>query len=63
MMTQMCEARNAKAYFVPSEYSGDNGVMIAWCGLLHYKYDCVPRVKDKILPNWRIDEVQICWIK
>jgi N6-L-threonylcarbamoyladenine synthase/protein kinase Bud32 len=63
MITKMCEERNAKAYFVPPKYSGDNGVMIAWCGLLHYKYDCVPKVEDKILPNWRIDEVQMCWIK
>jgi N6-L-threonylcarbamoyladenine synthase/protein kinase Bud32 len=63
MMTQMCGARNAKAYFVPLEYASDNPVMIAWCGLLHYKYGCIPKVKDKILPNWRIDQVQICWMK
>jgi universal protein Kae1 len=63
MMKIMCEERGAKMYVVPEKYSGDNGVMIAWCGLLHYKYSCVPKVKDKILPKWRIDEVSICWMK
>jgi N6-L-threonylcarbamoyladenine synthase/protein kinase Bud32 len=63
MMKIMCEERRAKMYVVPEKYSGDNGVMIAWCGLLHYKYGCVPKIKDKILPKWRIDEVSICWMK
>jgi N6-L-threonylcarbamoyladenine synthase/protein kinase Bud32 len=63
MMRIMCEERGAKMYVVPEKYSGDNPVMIAWCGLLHYKYGCVPKVKDKILPKWRIDEVPICWMK
>jgi N6-L-threonylcarbamoyladenine synthase/protein kinase Bud32 len=63
MISIMCDERGAKFYVVPPEYSSDNGVMIAWCGLLHYKYGCVPKVKDKILPKWRIDQVPICWIK
>jgi glycoprotease/Kae1 family metallohydrolase len=63
MMKLMCEERGAKFYVVPPEYSGDNPIMIAWCGLLHYKFGCMPKVKDKILPNWRIDQVPICWMK
>lgn len=63
MITTMCQERGAKAFFVPPEYSGDQGVQIAWCGLLHYKYGCIIETKDKILPKWRIDQVPICWIK
>lgn len=63
MMNQMCEERGAKMYVVPQEYSGDQGVQIAWCGLLHYKHGCVVKIKDKILPKWRIDQVPICWVK
>jgi len=63
MMSIMCEERKAKFYVVQPKYSGDNGVMIALCGLLEYKYGCTPKIKDKVLPKWRIDEVRICWIK
>ncbi|MEM7826278.1 MAG: KEOPS complex N(6)-L-threonylcarbamoyladenine synthase Kae1 [Candidatus Aenigmatarchaeota archaeon] len=57
MMKKMCEGRNAKLYVVPAEYSGDNGVMIAWTGLLAYKSNWKPEFKDIIKPKWRIDEV------
>jgi glycoprotease/Kae1 family metallohydrolase len=63
MMKIMCEERGAKMYVVPEKYSGDNGVMIAWTGLLAYKSGWKQSFKDKILPKWRIDEVEITWIK
>jgi tRNA A37 threonylcarbamoyltransferase TsaD len=37
--------------------------MIAWTGLLAFKSGWKADFKDKILPKWRIDEVQITWIK
>ena len=37
MLNIMCKERNAKFYAVPLKYSGDNGVMIAWQGLIQYK--------------------------
>jgi glycoprotease/Kae1 family metallohydrolase len=63
ILSIMCEERGAKMYVVPKEYSGDNAVMIAWTGLLAYKSGWKPNFKDKILPKWRIDEVEITWIK
>ncbi|MEM5802020.1 MAG: KEOPS complex N(6)-L-threonylcarbamoyladenine synthase Kae1 [Candidatus Aenigmatarchaeota archaeon] len=62
MIKVMCEERGAKFFVVPEEYSGDQGVMIAWTGILAYKSGWKPDFKDKIKPNWRIDQVSITWI-
>ena len=62
MMEKMCEERGADFHVVPQEYSGDNGAMIAWTGLLAYKSGWKANFKDKIKPRWRIDEVDITWI-
>ncbi|MEM5882775.1 MAG: hypothetical protein QXQ77_00860, partial [Candidatus Aenigmatarchaeota archaeon] len=62
MMKVMCEERGAKLYVVPEKYSGDNGVMIAWVGLLAYKSGWKPTFKDRIKPKWRIDEVEVTWV-
>ena len=58
MMKIMCEERGAKMFVVPQEYSSDNGVMIAWTGLLAYKRNLFEETKDLIKPKWRIDEVK-----
>lgn len=63
MMEIMCEERGAKFFVVPHEYATDNGAMIAWLGLLAHKSGWKLKTKDKILPKWRIDDVEITWIK
>ena len=61
MLNTMCEERGAKFYAVPMEYSGDNGVMIAWAGILAYKSG--ERIKElKPISRWRTDEVEVKWI-
>jgi len=63
MLEIMCKERNAKFFAGPLEYSGDNGVMIAWLGLLFYKHGITtPIEKSKIRQKWRIDEVEIPWL-
>lgn len=57
MVSIMCKERGAKFFVVPQEYSGDCGSMIAWTGILAYKHKKIPKIKDKILPRWRIDQV------
>jgi N6-L-threonylcarbamoyladenine synthase len=60
----MCKERGAKFYSVPFEYSGDNGAMIAWTGILAYKNGQNP-VKSKnadFMQKWRTDEVEVKWI-
>jgi len=63
MMNRMCKDRGAKLFAVPHEYSGDNGSMIALVGMMAYKSGWKQEVKNKINPNWRIDEVEVTWLK
>lgn len=61
MLEIMCKERNAKFFVVPKEYSGDNGAMIAWNGILVHKSGY--KTKDsRIKKKWRTDEVDITWI-
>jgi len=47
---------------VPPEYSGDNGAMIAYTGLLAAKSNVTVSVEESIVrPRWRIDKVDIPW--
>jgi universal protein Kae1 len=60
MLEKMCSARGAKFYAVPLEYSGDQGAMIAWQGILQQKEAVAPEKAD-ILPHERTDEVEVTW--
>ena len=55
----MCEDRGTKMYVVPEEFSGDQGAMIAWTGILAKDSK---QIEDKINPNWRVDQVDVTWI-
>ncbi len=61
MCSIMCSERGAKFYAVPTEYSGDNGAMIAYTGMLQHTAAQSPAVKD-FRRNWRTDEVEVGWI-
>ncbi len=61
MVKTMCDERGAKFLVVPFEYSGDNGVNIAWAGMLAHSSGWNAGFKDLIRPRWRIDEVEITW--
>ena len=63
----MCKERKTKFYFVPVKYSGDQAVQIAWTGILQYKsnkkyYDSLKLQDIDIIPNWRVEQVNITWI-
>ena len=64
MLGTMCRERGGKFAVVPMEYSGDNGAMIAWTGMLGLKSGQKPLDPDKaeILPRWRTDEVEVRWV-
>lgn len=47
---------------VPSEFSGDNGAMIAYAGMLEAKAGITVDVdKSQVRPRWRVDEVEAKW--
>ncbi|MEM5799654.1 MAG: KEOPS complex N(6)-L-threonylcarbamoyladenine synthase Kae1 [Candidatus Aenigmatarchaeota archaeon] len=63
MLEIMCKERGAKLFSVPIKYAGDNGVMIAWTGLIMYKSGVKTRLKDSfIIKDWRVDEVDVKWM-
>ncbi len=64
MLDIMCNERGGKFAVVPNEYSGDNGAMIAWTGVLAHKSGQKPlNLKDaQVLPRWRTDQTEISWL-
>jgi len=56
----MCRERDAKCYIPKNQFLVDNGLMIAWLGLLQYKSDGVSK-DTKIRPYERTDDVEIRW--
>jgi universal protein Kae1 len=64
MVETMCRERGAKSAVVPLEYSGDNGAMIAWAGMLAHKAGQAPLnlQRAEVLPRWRTDEADTPWI-
>lgn len=65
MLEALGKQRNVKLGFVPLEYAGDNGAMIAWQGYLQYvKGKERQKLKDtKTDPNQRLDKIKITYIK
>lgn len=63
MIREMVELHNATFHVVPLEYATDNGVMIAWTGILAYQSGLQLNVEDSLVkPKWRIEDVQIVWM-
>jgi len=64
MLTLMCKERGGIFYAVPMEYSGDQGAMIAWQGILEYTNGRRLDVSEaNIYPYERTDEVVVNWEK
>jgi universal protein Kae1 len=58
----VADEQSARFASVPSKYAGDNGAMIAYAGLLLLKAKVeTPIQSSKILPKWRLDQVEIPW--
>lgn len=60
----MALERKAKSAVVPREFSGDNGAMIAWTGILGYRSgQGISPEKADTDSRWRTDQAEIGWIK
>ncbi len=63
MIREMVKLHDAALHVVPHEYATDNGVMIAWTGILAYENGLRLSVEDSLVkPKWRIEDVQIVWM-
>lgn len=64
MLNTMAVEHGAKFYMPQMKLCGDNGVMIAWLGILMHKQFGPMDIKDTgIIQRFRTDEVDIPWIK
>ncbi len=62
MLKVVAEEHNAQFCVVPKKYSGDNGAMIAWTGILAYQHGVtLPLEKSFVRLKWRLDEVPVPW--
>lgn len=64
MLEKMCSNRNAKFFVPPFETCIDQGLMIAWLGLIEYKSGVRMKLEEtKIDQKQRVDDVIVKWIK
>ncbi len=62
IMRAVAEEHGARFAVVPMKYAADNGVMIAWTGLLMYQHGCTTSPAAPINPKFRTDAAEICWL-
>ena len=64
MIKAISEEHDAEFSVMPKEFAVDNGAMIAWTGALAYKHCVVtPIEKSFVKLRWRLDEVEVPWVK
>ncbi len=62
MLSGVAEQHGATFHFVPPEFAGDNGGMIAWAGVLAYRSGITVELEKSIIrPRWRADQVSARW--
>jgi universal protein Kae1 len=63
MLSIVAEDHDARFSVVPLEFATDNGAMIAWTGVLAFKYGLVtPLNTSYVKLRWRVDKVDVPWI-
>ena len=61
-LSLMASEHKARFYVTPSKYAGDNGVMIAWNGILAFKHGITVNIEHaRVKQRWRLDEVEVPW--
>ena len=63
MLESMVRLHDATLHVVPPRYATDNGVMIAWTGVLAYESGLTLKVEESFVrPKWRVEEVEAPWV-
>lgn len=64
MIKAIAKEHDAKFCVMPREFAVDNGAMIAWTGVLAYTHGVVTPIKESFVRlRWRLEEVEIPWVK
>ncbi|UCE44453.1 MAG: N(6)-L-threonylcarbamoyladenine synthase Kae1 [Candidatus Bathyarchaeota archaeon] len=64
MLEIIAKEHEARFCVVPKQFAMDNGTMIAWMGILAYQHGLkVPIEKSFVRLKWRLDEVDVPWMK
>jgi N6-L-threonylcarbamoyladenine synthase/protein kinase Bud32 len=64
MLNVIAEEHDATFNVVPLEFATDNGAMIAWTGVLAYTHGLVtPLTESYVKLRWRVDKVDVPWIR
>jgi N6-L-threonylcarbamoyladenine synthase/protein kinase Bud32 len=64
MIRYISKEHEARFEVVPLKYSGDNGAMIGWTGVLRYLSEGGNRIADtQINPKERMDQISVPWRK
>lgn len=64
MIRAIAEEHEAEFDVVPTEFAIDNGAMVAWTGVLAYTHGMVTPVgKSCVKLRWRLEEVEVPWMK
>jgi universal protein Kae1 len=64
MLKAIAEEHDARFNVVPREFATDNGAMIAWTGVLAYTHGVVTPVEESFVKlRWRLDRVDVPWLK
>jgi N6-L-threonylcarbamoyladenine synthase/protein kinase Bud32 len=63
MLNLIAQEHSAQFSVVPKQFASDNGAMIAWTGVLAYKYGLVTSVEESYVKlRWRVDKVDVPWV-
>jgi len=64
MIKAIAEEHDAEFSVMPKEFAVDNGAMIAWTGVLAYKHGVVTPIEESFVKlRWRLEEVEVPWVK
>ena len=62
MLLTMCEDRGGRFFVPEKKFLGDNGIMIAYLGLLMLTSGSItPIEQSQVRPNYRPDDVEVTW--
>jgi N6-L-threonylcarbamoyladenine synthase len=63
MLQKMCNARSCKFFVPPFEACTDQGMMIAWLGLVMHKAGNRMKVENSVVnPKQRADQIEVNWV-